>query len=168
MELIKPFLKYSKLYRNISDEAVRQLIYSTWCSQQQQQEKISSVLMCMYCHANVRTDDKRQYCDQCLFPLYADDDEVALYCLLSICFYESSTCNADSHRIVYRQRIKMTWYEHESHDKVYIVCHAKCLQCRQKIQNVGARYTYFDERMFCKNCMFPLFNVTFLSQNKSS
>ncbi|AUV65384.1 hypothetical protein [Alphabaculovirus myunipunctae] len=167
MELIKPFIRYSKMYRRATDERVKSFIYDKWSDEVNvvaavdSSSSSSKMQMCGYCHTSAAT----AFCDICLFPLAAAcDEELATYCLLSVCYFESVCASASatttSHRIVYRQRLKMTWYEHERPGKVYRVIYRKCFQCKRLTNdNVDDTYIYFDDSMFCSNCMFPLFQI---------
>jgi Protein of unknown function (DUF2616) len=165
MELIKPFVKYSKMYRHTTDKRVRRFIYNSWCAEAQQaataamttSQPISN--LCAFCYT---VNDTATFCTHCLFPL-ACDEEFGTYCLLSVCYHESSNnCVAASrsHRTVYRQRLKMTWYEYERSGKTYHIAHSECFQCKRSTKSsFGAQYTYFNDNMFCSNCMFPLFTI---------
>ncbi|AAM95123.1 hypothetical protein HaMNV_gp130 [Helicoverpa armigera multiple nucleopolyhedrovirus] len=162
MELIKPFIKYSQLYRHTKDDNARRLIYKNWCSEIGE-TRVQSTLMvsrnnakCDYCY-NVN-DQQQQFCTQCFFPLSGNDTEFMTYCLLSVCYFETN-CESLCHRTVYRQRLKMIWYEYERSDKVYEIVHSKCYQCQRINENVNAKYTYFNDEMFCITCMFPLFVI---------
>ncbi|AIZ48673.1 asb116 [Agrotis segetum nucleopolyhedrovirus B] len=180
MELIIPFLKYSKLYRQTTEnEVLRQLIYRKWFTDIKSSSTTTTLSTttttigtttttpvlprCEFCHESATTPPQQQFCEHCLFPLYGFDEELTTYCLLSVCYFESSNhCNGnheESHRIVYQQRLKMTWYEYERPGKLYEICHRRCFQCHRKTLNVGDEFTYFCDLMFCSNCMFPLFNI---------
>ncbi|QEI03477.1 hypothetical protein [Spodoptera cosmioides nucleopolyhedrovirus] len=171
MELIKPFLKYSRLYRSTSSKSknVRKFIYKLWTKETQyirNDETLkgsTTIIKCLFC--NEETEDNI-FCTHCFFPQFGMDEEFATYCLLSACFYESnsgsfggSDADVESQRTVYLQRLKMTWYDHERLGKLYEVSYPKCYQCHTRTHNVGAKFTYFDDAMFCSNCMFPLFNI---------
>lgn len=170
MELIKPFLKYSKLYRQTTSPSVRHAIYYKWyneikpfCGVRSATDTMIAT-RCIFCHENLERHDKqRRFCKHCLFPLYGFDEELITYCLLSVCYYEGSSSlsysSEESHRTVYRQRLKMTWYEFERMGKLYEVHYPHCLQCHRKTASVGAKFTYFNDLMFCSHCMFPLFNI---------
>lgn len=162
MELIKPFVKYSKLYRRSKDDGARQLIYNSWCNEIEKtcsaspRQSLRGNAHCNFCYTI--NEQEQQFCTQCFFPLFGDE-ELATYCMLSVCYYET-ICESSSHRTVYRQRLKMTWYEHERSGKVYEVIHPKCYQCKRANQNVNAKFTYFNDNMFCSTCMFPLFVIS--------
>jgi hypothetical protein len=170
MELIKPFIKYSKLYRHATDKRVKTLIYEKWHEEVKRSMSTlvndtigADVVMCIFCYKlNTVTDISDtehcvSFCLHCFFPLLCNDEFIT-YCMLSVCYYESS-CTAPSHRTVYRQRLKMTWYEHEQPGKMYDVVYRKCVQCNLYNENVGKSFSYFNELLFCYNCMFPLFII---------
>ncbi|AIE47774.1 ac52-like protein [Peridroma alphabaculovirus] len=159
MELIKPFVKYSRMYRRTTDSGVKQSIYNQWRGEVRQHvdelDDAREQRLCGFCYAPHTA--AHRFCTQCLFPLR--DEEFITYCMLSVCYYETS-CDSPTHRNVYRQRLKMTWYEHERQNKLYEVAHRRCIQCRQLCRNVGAKFTYFNDKMFCSKCLFPMFIVT--------
>lgn len=171
MELIKPFLKYSRLYRSTSSKSknVRKFIYKLWSKET---ECMRAALKnthhrqrgakCLFCNEEeTGGDNDIVFCKHCFFPRLGMDEEFATYCLLSACFYESNGngLDNDSQRTVYMQRLKMTWYDYERLGKLYEVSYPQCYQCHGQTHNVGAKFTYFNDAMFCNNCMFPLFNI---------
>ncbi|QNV47832.1 ac52-like protein [Alphabaculovirus altersperidaniae] len=178
MELIKPFLKYSRLYRSASNKNVCKFIYKLWSDETQYMRNDKNLsfshLMtnsieekCVFCTETIDgsvVGNSVLFCNHCFFPQIGMDEEFATYCLLSVCFYESNINGNDddetsSQRTVYKQRLKMTWYNYERLGKIYKVSCFKCHQCHHKTDNVGAKFTYFSDNMFCNNCMFPLFNI---------
>ncbi|ACI47482.1 unknown [Spodoptera litura nucleopolyhedrovirus II] len=171
MELIKPFLKYSRLYRSTTSKSrnVRKFIYKLWSRETQYIRDDDTLksnnsrirIKCLFCNEEGEDDI---FCKHCFFPQLGMDEEFATYCLLSACFYESNGGgggggDVESQRTVYLQRLKMTWYDHERLGKAYEVSYPKCFQCHTRTHNVGAKFTYFNDAMFCSNCMFPLFNI---------
>nr|AIW01521.1 hypothetical protein [Spodoptera frugiperda multiple nucleopolyhedrovirus] len=174
MELIIPFLHYSKLYRLATSENVRRLIYDQWSKDTtnitrdlSSTKAVSSSTNCVFCHEKFNQDKDRYFCDFCFFPRTGVDEEFATYCLLSVCYYETAGeivddnngTESSSQRVVYRQRLKMTWYNYERIGKMYEVLYPQCYQCKSLTRNLGAKFYYFDDRMFCDNCMFPLFII---------
>lgn len=170
MELIKPFLKYSRPYRSSTNKNVRRSIHRQWSKETTKLIRDNAELMppqeerCVFC--NETTNAKMVFCKYCFFPQMGqvDDEEFITYCLLSVCYYEESNDElaesiVSSQRTVYKQRLKMTWYDHERMGKTYEVIYPQCCQCNSKTQNLGTTFIYFDERMFCINCMFPLFQI---------
>nr|QKO28995.1 hypothetical protein [Spodoptera exigua multiple nucleopolyhedrovirus] len=172
MELIKPFLKYSRIYRSTtaeSSKSVRKFIYKLWSKETEciraalknhHHHQTQYYAKCLFCNEAGDSDDD-VFCKYCFFPRLGIDEEFATYCLLSACFYESNGNGIDnnSQRTVYMQRLKMTWYDYERLGKLYEVSYPQCYQCHSKTNNVGAKFTYFNDAMFCNNCMFPLFNI---------
>ncbi|QAT90396.1 hypothetical protein KM622_gp110 [Spodoptera exempta nucleopolyhedrovirus] len=170
MELIKPFLKYSKLYRQTADANVRRRIFNQWSFETNYRSAVANcscvaTIRCIFCHEySLQCSEKEQFCTHCLFPLAGGaDEEWVTYCLSSICFYESDT-SEESHRTVYKQRLKMIWYEYERYDKVYEIIYFKCQQCNSDTSSsiVGLKFIYFTDVMFCMNCLFPLFKIKFI------
>ncbi|AAF33638.1 ORF109 [Spodoptera exigua multiple nucleopolyhedrovirus] len=99
MELIKPFLKYSRIYRSTtaeSSKSVRKFIYKLWSKETEciraalknhHYHQTQYYAKCLFCNEAGDSDDD-VFCKYCFFPRLGIDEEFATYCLLSACFYE--------------------------------------------------------------------------------
>ena len=168
MALVKPFVRYSRLYRLTKDSNVKRIIYANWYREIAHLTSLTAPVLlakcaagqCGFCYS-VANEFNCTFCKNCLFPINHVDrtnDELFTYCMLSVCYFETF-CASVSHRTVYKQRLKMTWYEYECANKTYATTHPKCYQCKRKNSNVTAAYTYFNDKMFCNTCLFPLFDI---------
>nr|QGW49173.1 hypothetical protein [Chrysodeixis includens nucleopolyhedrovirus]QGW49453.1 hypothetical protein [Chrysodeixis includens nucleopolyhedrovirus]QGW49593.1 hypothetical protein [Chrysodeixis includens nucleopolyhedrovirus]QGW49873.1 hypothetical protein [Chrysodeixis includens nucleopolyhedrovirus]QGW50013.1 hypothetical protein [Chrysodeixis includens nucleopolyhedrovirus] len=109
MELIKPFIKYSRLYRTANDNIRKELVYRRWwCeirktmppmnttikrsdsggSDSSVEEIIPNNFFCNFCFTTNK--ESRLCCNQCLFPLECNEhEELINYIIISVCYYES-------------------------------------------------------------------------------
>lgn len=167
MELIKPFVKYSRTYRFCDDVSSKSEIFSCWYKEANValQTYVGNTVICDFCYTdNVNT----LYCRQCLFPLFYSkliDKELIIYSLLSVCYWESNEETAiyeTAHvsQIIWRERIKITWKMYENIDnKLYKITSNKCIQCEQKCYIQNFKTNKFTYDLFCSKCLFPLFEI---------
>nr|QBI90261.1 hypothetical protein [Trichoplusia ni single nucleopolyhedrovirus] len=127
MELIKPFIKYSRLYRTTGDTIRKELVYRRWWSEIKKTKAIHSTInrsdsggsdssmednsgviihnnfFCQFCFTSNK--ELRLCCSQCLFPLdCSENEELVNYIIISVCYYESinmSGCGSNGNNNCY-------------------------------------------------------------------
>ncbi|QWO71572.1 AC52-like protein [Orgyia pseudotsugata single capsid nuclopolyhedrovirus] len=184
MELIKPFVKYSKTYRTCSDSSLKNKIYDLWNEAAslrlndfvvddddrsvQPVDTCSTAEVCDFCFADI--ENCRLACRQCLFPC-CEDKEIATYSLLSVCFYEENHENLQARlrandpesmqvqHAVWVRRLELAWKLHERANKTYTIVHEECVQCETPVSCLGHTTCVFDYKLFCEKCLFPLFVI---------
>ncbi|BAC67297.1 hypothetical protein AhnVgp046 [Adoxophyes honmai nucleopolyhedrovirus] len=168
MEIIEPFIYHSKLYRSLKQSPIKNKLFLQWndesVKQKQKFMRQRSSVVCEYCfNENTAVD----LCKHCLFPLCVlnIDKELALYCLLSVCFWEDG--KADNYQI-WRSRIQMAWESQKNTYKVYTIIVHQCMQCGAKVNETNVTLKKFDFKLFCINCLFPLFQISISSSSFSS
>ncbi|UJZ89053.1 ac52 [Erannis ankeraria nucleopolyhedrovirus] len=175
MELIKPFVKYSKNYRECDDVNKKAQIYNRWHCEATLVVAAKSIEdcnndcdVCDFCYANVIKNSV--VCRHCLFPLRTNfiDEELAMYTLLSVCYYEENYIKNNfqdqNSRNVWKQRLIMTWKMYDNcvnENKIYNVTQDKCMQCGDANSCIDGRFEKrnFSFNLFCKTCLFPLFQI---------
>nr|ANS70935.1 hypothetical protein [Lymantria dispar multiple nucleopolyhedrovirus] len=190
MELIKPFVKYSRAYRTSDDSSLKNKIKTQieielgtdQQQHQQQQHNHRNSFFCDFCQAFAGA---ARFCNRCFFPKCetALDQELATYALLSVCYWELNEHERESHnaRTVWLERIKFTWIMHENNeDKVYRANDSSpvCVQCQRFCEQSppsspssltpstttdtdNGQSTTFDENLFCPHCLFPTFYIDY-------
>ncbi|ADB84384.1 hypothetical protein [Apocheima cinerarium nucleopolyhedrovirus] len=177
MELIKPFVKYSKDYRECEDVYKKAQIYNQWYCETtlaiaETKKRNNDCDVCDFCYANVIKNSV--VCHQCLFPLRTNfiHEELAMYTLLSVCYYEENylknTFQDDNSRNIWKQRLVMTWKMYnncENDNKIYNVTQDKCIQCGNANYCIDDRFEkkFFNFNLFCETCLFPLFQIVVIS-----
>ncbi|ABF47373.1 ac52-like protein [Clanis bilineata nucleopolyhedrovirus] len=195
MELIKPFLKYSKQFRACDDFNRKAKIFEKWSIEAEsavmatntqhsldnngsndnepcEKTRVFTQIECplrrgfkvcdFCCHVNTNAT----FCKECLFPLCsgsgksdAVDDEMIMYWLISVSFWELNSDNSLASMNVWRQRLKITWQMNHNFYKMYTVIYRNCVQCHKLCENVYFRTNQFSFKLFCKDCLFPLFII---------
>nr|AOL56477.1 hypothetical protein [Chrysodeixis includens nucleopolyhedrovirus] len=108
MELIKPFVKYSRLYRTANDNIRKELVYRRWwCEIRKTMPPMNTTIkrsdsggsdssveeiipnnFFVICFTTNK--ESRLCCNQCLFPLECNEhEELINYIIISVCYYES-------------------------------------------------------------------------------
>ncbi|AJD80731.1 hypothetical protein [Pseudoplusia includens SNPV IE] len=108
MELIKPFVKYSRLYRTANDNIRKELVYRRWwCEIRKTMPPMNTTIkrsdsggsdssveeiipnnFFVFCFTTNK--ESRLCCNQCLFPLECNEhEELINYIIISVCYYES-------------------------------------------------------------------------------
>ncbi len=173
MELIKPFVQYSRSYRIAGDEQEKSTIFKQWCLAIGKLPVSSDDSTCTedFCDFCYSRQTYTSFCLECLFPLPSRchdriiNQELFTYSVISVCFYElllNSTTTSNIDRLVWQERIKFTWRMHESMTtKLYKVDCVQCFQCRtSSSENLcDIYYNSFSLKLFCVNCLFPLFTI---------
>ncbi|AWW14411.1 hypothetical protein KM620_gp051 [Hyposidra talaca nucleopolyhedrovirus] len=172
MELIRAFVKYSKPYRKSASAELKNKIFDTWKHEIHLNNELANRCcaekVCDFCLKTSGDDcvfdDDRRVCGRCLFPNYERDQdrELAEYSLISVCFYEECQMRCcDAHSLtVWLERLKLNWRMHQNHyTKLYRNVHPECIQCETVNANNGFTTTDFSVKLFCKNCLFPLFVI---------
>ncbi|QED40564.1 hypothetical protein [Chrysodeixis includens nucleopolyhedrovirus] len=172
MELIKPFIQYSRLYRFSQNERERQRIFNSW-SQVTNYTGASSLSTlsnqtCDFCY---KIQNGVRFCSGCLFPLVLPENdivqELSAYSIVSACFYEA-VFNLESKdvtviRPVWEQRIHFVWCMYDTSNKLCKIDNAEsCVQCGlrrndDEKNNDSLFYNCFSFDLFCKQCLFPMF-----------
>ncbi|ABY65768.1 hypothetical protein [Orgyia leucostigma nucleopolyhedrovirus] len=201
MELIRLFVKYSKHYRTCKDSEKKNKIYHEWSkAMNSHTHKYINVFahtkngdiandgsegnyknnvelnLCDFCYSG---NYNSFVCNQCLFPC-CENEELATYSLLSVCFYEENEDDvrrighdhqqaatmmtqrqvlAHHQHMVWVQRLKLAWKLHERAGKIYKIVYERCVQCETPTFDLGYVTTTFDYRLFCDKCLFPLFTI---------
>ncbi|AKR17348.1 hypothetical protein [Urbanus proteus nucleopolyhedrovirus] len=167
MELIKPFLKYSKLYRTSGDKLTKQKIYNKWFNEIKYYTMTSLDAHCEYCFKF--NQNNIGFCQECLYPLnqmYPTIEDILTYCLLSVCFYETTKNdtkqNGDILNLykIYQERIKVahsTFVSQKNFYKRYVIVDEICAQCKNFNYKHTKMYNDFSLELFCNYCLFPLF-----------
>ncbi|AGR56792.1 ac52 [Hemileuca sp. nucleopolyhedrovirus] len=130
---------------------------------------VGNNVVCDFCYETV--ENELPVCRSCFFPLCEQlmDKELALYTLLSVCFYEENgECLNVSQTVpvindekynVWTQRLKLTWQMYENEDKLYKIMYTHCVQCELPTIFLGYTTKNFNPNLFCRRCMFPLFVI---------
>ncbi|AAY83971.1 ORF-40 peptide [Chrysodeixis chalcites nucleopolyhedrovirus] len=112
MELIKPFIKYSRLYRTANDTVRKELVYRRWWCEIKKTLVMNTIkrsdsggsdssvedncrilynnFFCKFCFT-LNNKESHLCCAQCLFPLddSSENEELINYIVISVCYYES-------------------------------------------------------------------------------
>ncbi|QEI03659.1 hypothetical protein [Rachiplusia nu nucleopolyhedrovirus] len=179
MELIKPFIRYSRLYRITVDEQEKSEIFNQWTravGDQSNHQLLSSseLATCEFCYTKQHTKSS-QFCGKCFFPLSLEKNigqELSTYSIISVCFYEQlldeqenyTDITCSTNRLVWQERLRFTWCMYESTSKLYKIDLLQCIQCCAAVhcKQYNLRevyYSSFSFNLFCKYCLFPLFKI---------
>nr|AIX47891.1 hypothetical protein [Lymantria dispar multiple nucleopolyhedrovirus]QCQ67304.1 hypothetical protein [Lymantria dispar multiple nucleopolyhedrovirus]QCQ67464.1 hypothetical protein [Lymantria dispar multiple nucleopolyhedrovirus]QIT08099.1 hypothetical protein [Lymantria dispar multiple nucleopolyhedrovirus] len=178
MELIKPFVKYSRAYRTSANSAAKNKILHEWAKEIDgcRRAETDRRFFCDFCQ--VLCDETAICaCRHCFFPRCTSrlDQELSTYALLSVCYWELQESERRSRdaRTVWLERIKFTWITYEDSDKVYIPNAARgdnelvCVQCQRLIDRRACEQFHdapcqdFNVNLFCSHCLFPLFDICY-------
>ncbi|AXS67702.1 ac52-like protein [Cryptophlebia peltastica nucleopolyhedrovirus] len=168
MNLIEPFIKYSKLYKKLTDPTVRTQFFDQ-CNERLasfkepfMRQSSCAVSVCDYCFTD---NSGTELCKNCLFPvcILKTDKEFSMYCLLSVCYWEMNMHEvSENDYTVWNARVKMAWTLHETHDKIYKVDIEQCLQCESCVSDSELVTKKFNYDLFCRRCLFPLFQINYI------
>lgn len=188
--LIKAYKKHSNLYKNCTNENQKIKLFKTWFREVMDKEIIiesqpfkNSIVFCQMCLSTTIANECL-CCDKCLFPILdtlenhrepTARQQLFTFVLLSICFW-NEVCNKKNNfynvneniKLIWKQRIKMAWEDAHRPFICFFTKSINCLQCNMKCIYMLKRYNInkdlrkkFDINYFCKNCLFPLFDILY-------
>ncbi|ADD73759.1 ORF50 [Lymantria xylina nucleopolyhedrovirus] len=180
MELIKPFVKYSRAYRTCGDSTAKNKILHDWVKEvggcQRSDADRQSNFFCDFCQA-LCDEIAICACRHCFFPRCTSrlEQELTTYALLSVCYWElqESERRSPNVRTVWLERIKFMWITHEDPDKVYRFNATRsdnelvCVQCQHPIDYrvykhfESKSHNSFNVNLFCPHCLFPIFDICY-------
>ncbi|AUF81566.1 ac52 [Malacosoma neustria nucleopolyhedrovirus] len=184
MELIIPFVKYSLSFRRAANcSSKRTDIYNKWkkCVLNTKHNVTSNRFehdaICDFCYAK----NQSYFCTKCLYPIFCErnvERELAMYAMISMCFWETVSCDNDHNdddddssaatsettKFVWRQRLKTIWDQHADnyrHERETFRFAEMCIQCNRLTDNKNSDIDFikFNVHLFCNECLFPLFYV---------